>query len=374
MIITPHSIVGLPDHVKIATLTGGPCGGKTGALAFLKDRFTSRGYRVFVAPEAATYVIGQGAGPKVVGAERFQELVVSHAVFTQAKIVETACMSPVKTLVLFDRGVPDGRAYVDEEVYIRILAKHELKNLDVCHHNCHGVFHLRTAACGAESFYTLLNNNARTETPEQARELDGRTLDAWRPHHHLRVFDNSTTFEGKLHRVYEETCSLIGDPLPLECERKFIIHGFNISDIPVPWVDSRIVQDYLVSPTIQTEVRVRAREDQYGTSYSCTTKTPIYQGVRIEQEKLISKAEYSALLALRNPRTQTISKRRICFLFQDQLFEVDIYDDPIRGWVVMEIELSDRNANFEIPDFFKNVTEVTGDRQYSNAYLAGLVD
>jgi hypothetical protein len=30
-----------------------------------------------------------------------------------------------------------------------------------------GVFHLVTAAIGAEKFYTLANNTARSETPEQ---------------------------------------------------------------------------------------------------------------------------------------------------------------------------------------------------------------
>ena len=33
------------------------------------------------------------------------------------------------------------------------------------------VFHLVTAALGAESYYSLLNNETRTETPEFAREV-----------------------------------------------------------------------------------------------------------------------------------------------------------------------------------------------------------
>ena len=39
------------------------------------------------------------------------------------------------------------------------------------------VFHLVTAAKGAEEFYTLSNNQARTETIEQARILAQESLD-----------------------------------------------------------------------------------------------------------------------------------------------------------------------------------------------------
>jgi uncharacterized protein HemX len=44
---------------------------------------------------------------------------------------------------------------------------------------------LVTAAQGAESFYTLANNETRIETPDEAREQDRRTLDAWTGHEHL---------------------------------------------------------------------------------------------------------------------------------------------------------------------------------------------
>lgn len=41
------------------------------------------------------------------------------------------------------------------------------------------VIHMVTAAIGAERFYTTENNSVRTETPEQARELDIKVLNAW---------------------------------------------------------------------------------------------------------------------------------------------------------------------------------------------------
>lgn len=44
------------------------------------------------------------------------------------------------------------------------------------------VVHLVTAADGAEQHYTTVNNSIRTETPEEARILDKKTLDAWNDH------------------------------------------------------------------------------------------------------------------------------------------------------------------------------------------------
>ena len=53
------------------------------------------------------------------------------------------------------------------------------------------VFHLVTAAKGAEEFYTMDNNAARYETPEQACALDDRLLASWTGHPRLRVIDNA---------------------------------------------------------------------------------------------------------------------------------------------------------------------------------------
>jgi hypothetical protein len=44
------------------------------------------------------------------------------------------------------------------------------------------VIHLVTAADGAEEFYTLENNAARTETPQVAKMLDKMTQGVWNGH------------------------------------------------------------------------------------------------------------------------------------------------------------------------------------------------
>ena len=66
------------------------------------------------------------------------------------------------------------------------------------------MFHLVSAAVGAQAFYTTENNDARSESPEEAATLDARTLRAWENHPYRRVIDNSTGFEGKMRRLTDE--------------------------------------------------------------------------------------------------------------------------------------------------------------------------
>ena len=50
------------------------------------------------------------------------------------------------------------------------------------------IFHLVTAADGAEKFYSLENNGVRIESIEQAKAVDARTCRAWIGHPKLYVF------------------------------------------------------------------------------------------------------------------------------------------------------------------------------------------
>ena len=95
------------------------------------------------------------------------------------------------------------------------------------------VFHLVTAAKGAQEFYTLANNQARTETAEQAAAMDDKLIAAWTGHPHLRIIDNSTDFEAKMKRLIAEIAAFLGEPEPYEIERKFLIEYPDIQ-----WLES----------------------------------------------------------------------------------------------------------------------------------------
>jgi hypothetical protein len=115
-------------------------------------------------------------------------------------------------VLLCDRGLMDGSAYMSHEQWDSLLKERKINSPDIREGRYNAVFHLVTAAEGAERFYTLDNNGARTETPEEARELDNKSRAAWLGHPKHFVIDNSTDFEGKMNKLVSITSHLVGLP------------------------------------------------------------------------------------------------------------------------------------------------------------------
>jgi hypothetical protein len=90
-------------------------------------------------------------------------------------------------VLLCDRATYDGKAYLSDEKWNTVLRERRVTEEELRDGRYNAVFHLVTAADGAEAYYTLENNTARSETPEQARELDKRGQRAWLGHPHMYV-------------------------------------------------------------------------------------------------------------------------------------------------------------------------------------------
>lgn len=117
-----------------------------------------------------------------------------------------------------------------------------------------------TAAKGAVEFYTTANNTARTETVEQASELDDKLISAWTGHPHLRIIDNSGDFQSKMKKLISEIAAFLGEPEPYEIERKFLIEYPDIEVLSklTNCKKVEIIQTYLKSEADE-EVRIRQR-------------------------------------------------------------------------------------------------------------------
>jgi len=375
--ITLQSITDLDEGIHIIAITGGPCGGKTTGLVRLEQMLKDRGYKVLVSPESATKLIMGGFHPWEIERAIFQRQLILDTLMQEERFITAAREYRKlghKVVILCDRGVIDGQAYTSgAEEFEGMITDLGLSINSVCNNRYHAIIHLRTAALGAEEFYTLENNGARKETPEEARMFDQKILEAWQRHHHPRVIDNSTDFNGKIDRLFAEVCAVLGDPEPLEIEQKFLIELFDLAVIPSHMTMSQIVQDYLISPNEGEERRVRARTDDAGTSYFYTIKRKVRAGVRVEIERVIDAEEYERLLSLKDKNLETIRKQRACFFFQGQFLEVDIFESPARhfGLWLMEIEQSSIQRDLVIPSFIKILKEVTDDENYSNRSIAG---
>ena len=232
------------------------------------------------------------------------------------------------------------------------------------------VFHLVTAAKGAEQFYTTANNAARTETVEQAAELDDKLIAAWTGHPHLRIIDNAAGFEDKLKKLIAEIAAFLGEPEPFEIERKFLIEYPDIEKLEkLPNCQRvEIIQTYLTAPEGE-ESRVRQRGADGNYIYVQTTKKKVTDVKRVEVERRLTKDEYLRLLMDADPDCRPIRKTRYCLTYDNQYFEIDVYpfwDDQ----AIVEIELNNENDEIRFPADIKVIKEVTEDDSFKNASLA----
>ena len=353
-------------------ITGGPSAGKTTGLSWIQNAFTKLGYTVLIVPETATELISGGVTPWGCGSNLDYQKCQMRLQLEKERVFEQAArtMKAEKILIVCDRGAMDNKAYMNELEFSQVLAEFKTNEVQL-RDGYDAVFHMVTAAKGAEKFYTTENNKARTETVEQAALLDDKLIAAWTGHPHLRVIDNSTDFEGKLKRLIAEIRSFLGEPEPLEIERKFLIEYPDVK-----WLESLpncrkvdIIQTYLLARD-GDELRVRQRGENGNYIYFKTCKRCIDGMKRVEIEERLSQEEYLRLLMEADPAKRPIRKTRYCLTWDNQYFEIDLYpfwDDK----AIAEIELSDENADIRFPAAIKVIREVTDDASYKNAALAG---
>ena len=205
-------------------ITGGPCGGKTTGLSFVERELTKMGYKVVILNETATEVILSGLNAQAYNNNYDFENNILNLQLKKEEIYTNACLNlpNEKVILVCDRGIMDCKCYMSDDEYAKYLQLNNLNEIEL-RDNYDAVFHLLTAAKGAEEFYTTANNQARFETLEQARINDDKTINAWTGHPHFRIIDNSTNFEGKMKRLVKEICACLGEPIPMEIERKFLI-------------------------------------------------------------------------------------------------------------------------------------------------------
>lgn len=147
----------------------------------------------------------------------------------------------------------------------------------------------------------------------------------------------------------------------LEIERKFLL------DRRPGWLDEHpsvaIRQGYLAIVEGESEVRVREKEDQP----VLTVKRGAGE-VRREEEIDLDPDQFRALWPLTEGRR--VAKHRHTVPHDDLTIEVDVFEGPLAGILLAEVEFDSEEASaaFDPPGWLG--TEVTGDGRYANESLA----
>jgi thymidylate kinase len=365
-------------------LTGGPCAGKTSSMAMISDHFHSLGWRVYTVKEAATIVLSGGVPITEMNEEQvlsIQKNIVKVMMALEQVYTEIAHHSTQKqesTLILCDRGIMDASVYCSKDLWKRILNDLKVSQVDVKDNRYDCVIHMVTAASGAEKFYTLENNHARSETIEQAVTIDEKTLKAWSGHPHLHVIDNSTTnFKEKVLTAMACICRRVGVQAPSKSimKRKYLVKPESAKEISLELEKQFEVHtsncEYTFLDGIEDSFQRRLRKRGVNQTYTYTltdrSKKLLKDGEYYERKEKLTKPEYKMMKKMQNQNTQVVRSVKQSFVYAEQYFELSTYFQPERlnGIVILETYCS-LKSQVELPEcFVGHSVEVTDNSVYS---------
>lgn len=89
---------------------------------------------------------------------KFQINLMRTQIILEDIFLEIALQSDQKAILICDRGVMDGQAYISDHVWQALLDETSWSTIQLRDKRYEAVIHLVTAANGAEKFYTGENN------------------------------------------------------------------------------------------------------------------------------------------------------------------------------------------------------------------------
>ncbi len=347
-------------------ITGGPSSGKTTIIDRLVIELRQLGYNVIVSPEMATITINSGilpAGDKAIDPITFQQIILMRQLVFEQTCLMAAKKLGDKTVVLFDRGALDGYAYVDKDEWDYVLESQNQKPLNLLS-NYDAVIYLE----GKNDFFTTKNNKARYEKSADEAKLKGeKVLQSYLSHDNLIFIEAQEQFEDKQQNVINVVENLLGNPISLKEQRKFLVTDIDLDRINTIASKVTITQDYLKEED-GCEYRVRKIENGTDATYHFCKQRKKENGFReVLSSSTIECDEYKRLLQNKSEEFATCVKTRYSFVYNKQYFRLDVFPDNL---MVLEVNVTKENPEVSLPEFLNVVEEVTDKEEYQNINIA----
>lgn len=365
--------------MKKIVLTGGPCAGKTTALAQIEQYLKELGYKVFIVSETATEIINSGLLPKDIGIVNFQKYILKCQLQKEQLYEEIASNFPYdKIVIICDRGIMDGKAFINNDEFDKILnqVSEELNiklNTSDIIDRYDMIIHLTTAACGNSKYYTLKNNSARSETVDEAIILDKKTVEAWSIHNNLQIIDSYEDFNEKIEEIITVINSMLGNEYEVKKERKFLIENTSLDILSsLNYVKTHIeqyyksVNDYSFRHSYHrdaNEIRLRKVIYEDGLGYYYRIQCQENGTKKVFAEQKLCESAFNYMLG-KGIGISKVIKDRYTFIYNNQYFKLDIMDDI----TLLEVISKDKDI-IDIPRGFEIIKEVTNDEDYRNINL-----
>ena len=185
-------------NITRIALTGGPCAGKTTALAQIIEHFSDLGYLVYALPETPTLFSNASINFGTPDRQYFyniEKAVMKYQLQMEDTFLELAHTAPHPVLIISDRGTMDISNYIERTMWQALLDELGLSEIKLRDARYDAVIHMVTAAQGAEEFYTLENNASRPRRSSCVMRAMTPSF-IWSPQHKARR--NSTRWRTTL--------------------------------------------------------------------------------------------------------------------------------------------------------------------------------
>ncbi|EFC50009.1 predicted protein [Naegleria gruberi] len=354
-------------------LTGGPCAGKSSAMTKLRERLQNLGFQVFIIPEAATLLMTGGAkvtdNSSVEDVLAFESSLIKTQMAIEDNFQEIARVSKKPTILLCDRGTLDPKAYMADDLWQALMDMNgwSIPMLRDKRYDC--VIHLVTTAIGAEKFYTLENNTVRTETIEQARELDHRLRASYIGHSQLYIVDNAVnSFDEKLQKVYNILSHQIGIPRAKSSRRRFLLKPMEKVDMNLRHEVIDLEQIFIPTGNEKDVTRIVKRGQNGVFTYSYHSTQTIEDGLEKIEARPISARTYVNLSSQADKSRMPILKKIYSFVYMNHYFELNHYlNGKGKGTTILTVEAV-AGQEVSIPPFLEPyiLEEVTDNNKLSS--------
>ena len=391
-ISSEKSILSLPKSIEFGwrprkvvrmCITGGPCAGKTTSLARLSFRLPEVGYKVFTVPEAATLLRSGGA---MINMENFD---INQRIQFQLRLVKLqlslediyttlAERCGKKAIVVCDRGVMDGSAYIDQDLWQAILDEMGLTQVHLRDCRYDAVVHLVTAAQGAEEHFSDASNVSRYEDVEAAREIDRKLQRAWTGHPRMCIIDNERvkSFDDKINKVIDYVFRLLNLPSAYQHSYKFLVKSEKDKDKFLPVIPKHIrhvrvhVEEAFLNSEPPLIERVQKRGAINSNTYLYIKEQMLEDGKRKTESNIISSREYVRYLTKKDESRNTVTRELQCFVWGDDYMILDTFCNVRKGVTLLRIDTNKTTKELDFPKFIEIVRDVKDDPGYSTHNLA----
>lgn len=282
-------------------------------------------------------------------------------------------------LMICDRGTCDTFAYCSEKVKQAVLKQENWDMNFLNYQRYDKIIHMVTAANGAEQHFGY-ENQARSETLEEAVELDRRIQNVWFDNPRYKIIDNSDTqFEQKINRVVNQISYLVSFPVE-RFVRKFLLKDIFKRESFDPGI--------VYSPYTETIVFLPKREARKKSfivrrEFENTAKVLYFLKnrklsneieKRVETSKQISKTVFDQFFAQRDYSKNIITKECFSFKMEDGpnvfVYKIETIISKNEKFSVLHSTASSEGKERAIPGFVEVLHEVTNDPSFFTHKLA----